>query len=216
MNKIMAIFCFILVYLTLSLKAQNFNNEYSIEYGGSEPQKTGKTFDSTFVLKQIKNIDQRLYDDVTEVADKSRKIYNDMLLKINKIVVPKSSLIFMYSMNNADAKTRREIKLIRMDIQIELLAAEYKTAEKREKEKYLTKLERLLNDSFDIKEEIRRREIDELERKIDELRRALDLRQSHKDKIVGKKLLELTEDNRYMDWEGSDTVNDDDNESDDE
>ncbi len=95
----------------------------------------------------------------------------------------------------------RENKIIGLEIETEALAIQYKSASESQKEKIKSDLKSKLNILFDLKEEDRKNEVQDLEKRLKELKSALETRKRNKDEIVNRRIREITGENKYLKWD---------------
>ena len=95
----------------------------------------------------------------------------------------------------------RENKIIGLEIETEGLAIQYKNANENQKEKIKSELKTKLNSLFDLKEEDRKNEVENLEKRLRELKASLEARKRNKDEIVNRRIRELTGENKYLRWD---------------
>jgi len=95
----------------------------------------------------------------------------------------------------------RENKTFELEVNTEALATQYKSAAKSEKERIKTELKQKLNDLFVQKEEDRKQEVQKLEQELKELKESLDVRLKNKNEIINRRMQELLDEDKYLDWE---------------
>jgi hypothetical protein len=95
----------------------------------------------------------------------------------------------------------RENKIFELEVNTEALATQYKSAAKSEKERIKTELKQKLNDLFVQKEEDRKQEVQKLEQELKELKESLDVRLKNKNEIINRRMQELLDEDKYLDWE---------------
>jgi len=120
---------------------------------------------------------------------------------INKIILSKSKVLILNQTKPNDYRVKRDIPIISEEIRSIILAGKYSVAEPSQKQKILAELELTLDTLFDLREEARREEVQELKARINELENILAIRKNNKDKIIQKRLWELTEDKKFINWD---------------
>jgi hypothetical protein len=210
MNKIIVLSMLIITTVIISLSAQSKSEVY--EQGITIPEinipeikipvvNYDDDTDTAYVNKLLDILDKKFVQDLDEIASKNEKVYDKTIIKLNKTLSPKNKIIFSYKKKANDLKIKREIPIIKEEVRTIILSAKYQLADKEAKKEILAELEDALNNLFDLREELRRDEIQELEDRIRELKSILDIRHMNKDKIIQKRLWELTEDSKYINWD---------------
>ncbi len=92
-------------------------------------------------------------------------------------------------------------KINELELETEILGAEFKSAKEKKKEKIREKLLGKLSRLFDLKEEKRKRELNDLKNKISELKKSIEKRIKNKDLIIQRRLEELTGEEDYLKWD---------------
>jgi len=96
----------------------------------------------------------------------------------------------------------REQEIFKLEIATEALAAKHQNAKSQNEKRILkSKLEKTLSKLFDLKEESRKKEVKELEEELRKLKKSLNIRMQNKDEIVKRRLLELLNEDDYLEWE---------------
>ncbi|HOJ38194.1 MAG TPA: hypothetical protein PLP99_08255 [Ignavibacteriales bacterium] len=160
-----------------------------------------RTLDSSYVYENLLLLDKSFITDLDFIYSKNEKVYYKTMKDINKIILSKSKVLILNQTKPNDYRVKRDIPIISEEIRSIILAGKYSVAEPSQKQKILAELELTLDTLFDLREEARREEVQELKARIKELENILAIRKNNKDKIIQKRLWELTEDKKYINWD---------------
>lgn len=167
-----------------------------------EPPKFDFEFHEFFKLSEedekelLKNINKNLKKELEVIKNVNKEKYIEFLRQsqYKNIAVP--------FMEKREKETwEREQKIFEAEIKAEALAAKYSKARQAEKEKIKRDLKEELKTLFDKKEERRREEVAELEIQLHELKKSLEVRQKNKNQIIERRILELLEEDEYLEWD---------------
>ncbi|HOM65709.1 MAG TPA: hypothetical protein PLI27_10650 [Ignavibacteriales bacterium] len=160
-----------------------------------------RTLDSSYVYENLLLLDKSFITDLDFIYSKNEKVYYKTMKDINKIILSKSKVLILNQTKPNDYRVKRDIPIISEEIRSIILAGKYSVAEPSQKQKILAELELTLDTLFDLREEARREEVQELKARINELENILAIRKNNKDKIIQKRLWELTEDKKFINWD---------------
>ncbi|HPP32930.1 MAG TPA: hypothetical protein PLU62_03130 [Ignavibacteriales bacterium] len=160
-----------------------------------------RTLDSSYVYENLLLLDKSFITDLDFIYSKNEKVYYKTMKDINKIILSKSKVLILNQTKPNDYRVKRDIPIISEEIRSIILAGKYSVAEPSQKQKILAELELTLDTLFDLREEARREEVQELKARIKELENILAIRKNNKDKIIQKRLWELTEDKKFINWD---------------
>ncbi|MBN1300126.1 MAG: hypothetical protein JW995_02835 [Melioribacteraceae bacterium] len=155
-----------------------------IEFGEQEESEYLKNIGSELklYLKEIKEVDKERYFDL--LRDYYFRSMNYPMLR------------------NVEKKMRDTDKeILEYEILTEGLSAKYKKAKDSEKEKIRKDIEKNLTYLFDLKENMRAIEVQQLETRIDELKEKIKARKQNKPTIIKRRIEELLGDDKYLEWE---------------
>jgi hypothetical protein len=110
----------------------------------------------------------------------------------NNEIVEVSGLAY----SNENMKKEKEL-----EIDVELLALKLKNADKNSQEKIRNDLTGSLGMLFNIKEEAKQKEVEQLEKRLQELKQSLQYRKQNRNEIVQRRIQELLGDAKYLKWE---------------
>ena len=144
----------------------------------------------------LKNIDTELQFKLQSIKEYDKNEYYELL----------SQLQFAKFEHEYFGEREREYndlekKIITSEIESKSLLAKLRKSDATEKSKLKTELKKSVSQSFDLKEEIRRKEIDRLKERLADLNKKLKVRSHNKDEIVKRRLQELLGEDDYLDWD---------------
>jgi hypothetical protein len=144
----------------------------------------------------LKNIDTELQFRLQNIKEYDKNEYFELLsqLQFSK---------FEHDFFSEREKEYNELekKVLTAEIESKSLLAELKKAEASEKSKLKMELKNSVSQLFDLKEEMRRKEIDRLTERLADLNKKLKVRTKNKDEIVTRRLQELLGEDDYLDWD---------------
>lgn len=178
-------------------------------------QETTKEKEVKNRLKSVKNkydnkllISENLEKDVLEKINENLK--NDLLvIKANDENAYNNLLYrYLYKFKHYPSYTEKQYekrweqqRITELEIVTKATALRYKKSNGKDKEKYLHKLRKALNKLFDLKEERRKNQINELEKKLENLKKELSIRAENKKEIVNQRIKELLNGGNYFNWD---------------
>ena len=98
-------------------------------------------------------------------------------------------------------ETNEEYKKQRLlEVNTELLALKYKSADNTDKQKIKTDLAEQLSQLFDMRESQKQEEVQQLEKRLQDLKESLKVRKQNKEEIVQRRIQELLGSSKYLRW----------------
>ncbi len=101
----------------------------------------------------------------------------------------------------AKERTEQMKKQKELEIDVEIYALKYKTADNTNQQKIKSELQSALNQLFDIREFQKQEEVKQLEKRLQELKESLQARKQNKNEIVQRRIQEMLGDSKYLRWE---------------
>ncbi|MFA3783555.1 hypothetical protein ABRY23_10875 [Melioribacteraceae bacterium 4301-Me] len=149
----------------------------------------------------LKKIPKDSKDDLELIKKNDKTRYYSLLREIQY-----KNLYLNYFFNALSNKSETKdnelpSKEIALNIKAEALAIKYKSANPSNKQAIRNQLRATLSELFELKEKNRKEEVAKLEKKLADLRKSLELRNSHKDEIINRKIEEMLGESKYYNWE---------------
>lgn len=169
---------------------ENFEHQFDFE------------FQKYFEMKEedekkiLKNLNETLRSNLEQIKKVNREKYIELLREsqFKNIKIP-------FIVKHEKLMHERENKIFEAEVKVEALAAKLKNKNTNERSKIKQELKNELNDLFDLKEERRKQEVEELQKELSELKKSLDVRVKNKDKIIERRMQELLEEDQYLEWD---------------
>jgi len=192
------------VTLLFAQKKDSLNNIPRIP----TPPKAGKyfpakVFSDWFKLspKQEKEALKNLPDKISRMLEKLKKYdlasYYKILWKSKFKFWKFPFFIDRKGVNGSDVSQQ----INELELETEILGAQFKIAKGKEKAKIKAKLLNKLSRLFDLKEETRKKELNELKEKIAQLKKSIEKRIKNKNLIIERRFEELTGEEDYLKWD---------------
>ena len=145
----------------------------------------------------LKKYSEQLQKSLKELKQLDEKKYYDILRKrqFDNLVIP-----FSFDGKENKKQMERKNKINELEILTETLGAKYQNSNKTEKNTIKNKLRRNLLELFTLKEEDRKKEVEELKHKLAKLEKVLNVRMKNKDEIIKRRLEELIGEEDYLEW----------------
>ncbi len=152
----------------------------------------------------LKKVPANLRDDLEFIKKNNKSKYYQLLQDVRfkrffNSYTTGASAFYIDENRNKDKDTFS--KENELNIQSEVLAIKYKTADASNKQNIKNQLKAKLSELFELKEKSRKDEVAQLEKKLVELKKNLDLRNSHKDEIIIRKMEEMLGESRIYRWD---------------
>lgn len=135
-------------------------------------------------LEQIKEYDKEKYQEL--LMDAYFNSFNKPFFRIDK---------------EESERLKRQEEMSKLEISTELLKQKYLHASKGDKDNYKKTLSNLLYKLFDLKQQDKKNEIEELQSELEKLKKSISVRSKNRDKIVERRLQELIGEDDYLEWE---------------
>lgn len=154
------------------------------------------------LLKQAQELDQRKKVHYSQYYE-AQKNYQDLIK--NRPELYKHLGDTYLDQILFQGKSEKEIELIKqsnaMEAECFALAEKYKSASGNEKKDLENKIEQVVAKLFDVREELKKQEILQLEQRIAELQSTLKERKQNKNEIVSRRVNDLLGKDGLFDWE---------------
>ena len=146
--------------------------------------------------KLLNNLNETLRKNLEQIKKVNKEKYIDLLREsqFKNIKVP-------FIVKHEKIMQERENKIFEAEVEVEALAAKHKNTNEKEQRKIKQELKKELNILFDLKEQRRKQEVEELQQELSELKKSLEVRLRNKDKIIERRMQELLEEDQYLEWD---------------
>ncbi|GBD91440.1 hypothetical protein BMS3Abin04_02172 [bacterium BMS3Abin04] len=190
---------FVLSLLNLSINAQETNKDKELK---EKLESVKNKYNNKLLINE--NLEKDVLDQLNETLRKDL-----LLIKLNDKDEYENLLYdYLYKFKRYPSYTDKQYarrseqqRITELEIVVKATTLRYKNADKKSKEKYMTRLKRALNKLFDLKEERRKNQINELEKKLENLKKGLSVRAENKKEIVNQRIKELLNGGNYFNWE---------------
>ena len=188
----------------LSSEYQDAEHAYSVRVQGKEMSKEEEE-------KYLKNLSPEMKAKFEEVKKLNKNKYYQLLRESSYLSKmdyyftqsAQSSTGRAFSVYEETAKERNEQmkKQKELEIDVEIYALKYKSADNASQQKIKSDLQTTLNQLFDIREAQKQEEVKSMEKRLQELKESLQGRKQNKNEIVQRRIQELLGDSKYLRWE---------------
>jgi len=94
----------------------------------------------------------------------------------------------------------KQVSLLRLERQAEALGANIRRTEGEARKQRMMELQRVLAESFAIKQELMKEDLEDLLRGVQRLRTLVEKREEHRQVIIRRRLMELTGNEEWTQW----------------
>ena len=149
--------------------------------------------------QRVRNfLDEQFSDEVCRFRELSVRHYDEAAELMSRLV--EEALEFMEARHTNPERYRQMVRQREMEKQAMELAEALREAEGDDRDRLSGELRRLLEESFDLKQDRMRGEVDLVERELDELKTLVTKREENRDSIIERRLGELMGDTHYLEW----------------